>query len=310
MAIVLEYIPGGNLLEYVDSRKQISEGDARLIFQQLIAGIIYMHLLGTKYREINLSNKFLSLRGSAASNAKDNDDQGNKKKCVHPNGFDHARGRALRKVNAVPQCIESDIQPGYTTLKIQNFSYSKSDQINSDPHSALGSLPYTAPEVLDNTMHEAKKANVWSLGVALYKMTLGFYPSEDRNDTSRSRKNVQTMLEKIAHADHVIPKSLSSDLQDLLSRMLVKDPSHRITLDDITKHPWFLKDLDLNIEDLNKKALDSIDSSASMTEEALLDIISRARAPLRILDLDSIDDIADEIINEQKADELFEELLL
>lgn len=29
---------------------------------------------------------------------------------------------------------------------------SKSEQINSDPNSALGSLPYTAPEVLSNTM--------------------------------------------------------------------------------------------------------------------------------------------------------------
>lgn len=38
---------------------------------------------------------------------------------------------------------------------------SKSEQINSDPNSALGSLPYTAPEVLSNTMkhgHQVRNA--------------------------------------------------------------------------------------------------------------------------------------------------------
>lgn len=47
---------------------------------------------------------------------------------------------------------------------------SKSEQINSDPNSALGSLPYTAPEVLSNSMKHGRHADVWSLGVALYKL--------------------------------------------------------------------------------------------------------------------------------------------
>ena len=68
---------------------------------------------------------------------------------------------------------------------------SKSEQINSDPNSALGSLPYTAPEVLSNTMRHGHQADVWSLGVALYKMCVGLYPFERLIDATDSRTAVQ-----------------------------------------------------------------------------------------------------------------------
>lgn len=68
---------------------------------------------------------------------------------------------------------------------------SKSEQINSDPNSALGSLPYTAPEVLSNTMRHGHQADVWSLGVALYKMCVGLYPFERVGDATDTRTTVQ-----------------------------------------------------------------------------------------------------------------------
>lgn len=68
---------------------------------------------------------------------------------------------------------------------------SKSEQINSDPNSALGSLPYTAPEVLSNTMRHGHQADVWSLGVALYKMGVGRYPFERPEDAADARTAVQ-----------------------------------------------------------------------------------------------------------------------
>lgn len=68
---------------------------------------------------------------------------------------------------------------------------SKSEQINSDPNSALGSLPYTAPEVLSNTMRHGHQADVWSLGVALYKMCVGRYPFERPEDAADARTAVQ-----------------------------------------------------------------------------------------------------------------------
>ena len=68
---------------------------------------------------------------------------------------------------------------------------SKSEQINSDPNSALGSLPYTAPEVLSNTMKHGHQADVWSLGVALFKMSVGIYPFERPEDATDARSAVQ-----------------------------------------------------------------------------------------------------------------------
>ena len=44
---------------------------------------------------------------------------------------------------------------------------SKSEQINSDPNSALGSLPYTAPEVLSNTMKHGHQVGGGGAGLGL-----------------------------------------------------------------------------------------------------------------------------------------------
>ncbi len=61
----------------------------------------------------------------------------------------------------------------FPSLLLPFLRCSKSEQINSDPNSALGSLPYTAPEVLSNSMRHGRHADVWSLGVALYKLITG-----------------------------------------------------------------------------------------------------------------------------------------
>jgi len=36
---------------------------------------------------------------------------------------------------------------------------------------------------------------------------------------------------------------MSAECQDLVSQMLCKDPTQRITLEEVKRHPWFLKGL-------------------------------------------------------------------
>merc|ERR1712233_90441 len=44
--------------------------------------------------------------------------------------------------------------------------------------------------------------------------------------------------EKIQTQDPEIPSKLSSELQDLIQRMLIKDPAERLALPDIKLHSW------------------------------------------------------------------------
>lgn len=37
--------------------------------------------------------------------------------------------------------------------------------------------------------------------------------------------------------------AISAECQDLISRIFVSSPQHRITIAEIRRHPWFLKNL-------------------------------------------------------------------
>lgn len=261
LAIVMEYVPGGDLLELINSRGKLSENEARWLFQQLVVGIAYLHSVGVNNREMKLSNKLL------------------------------APG-------------EDETKP---TLKIHDFLYNKSEQINSDPNSALDSLPYTAPELLNNTMQQGTAADIWSLGVALYKLTTGIYPFERPEDVGK-RNTVQAVLGRIARVEYTIPDSLSPELRDLLTRMLWRNPSERITLTDIVKHPWFLRDLPAGLLDMNARP--DLPAAPVQDEAEFLAVIQEAQEYIRPFDSENVDAMADEILNEEEADDLLEELTL
>ncbi|CAM8888096.1 unnamed protein product [Rhodiola kirilowii] len=126
-------------------------------------------------------------------------------------------------------------------LKICDFGYSKSSVLHSQPKSTVGTPAYIAPEVLSRKEYDGKIADVWSCGVTLYVMLVGAYPFEDPDDPQNFKKTIARILS----AHYSIPDyvRISNDCKHLLSRTFVADPEKRITIPEIQKHPWFLKNL-------------------------------------------------------------------
>ncbi|CAA6660595.1 unnamed protein product [Spirodela intermedia] len=126
-------------------------------------------------------------------------------------------------------------------LKICDFGYSKSSLLHSRPKSTVGTPAYIAPEILSRREYDGKLADVWSCAVTLYVMLVGAYPFEDPNDPKNFRKTIgRIMAVQYRIPDYV---HISNDCRDLLKRIFVASPSRRITIREIKKHPWFLKNL-------------------------------------------------------------------
>lgn len=105
-----------------------------------------------------------------------------------------------------------------------------------DPEGGLMSKfcgsPFTvSPEIIK---HEAytKETDVWSFGVVLYAMVCGKFPFNERSP--------KRLFSKITHGRFSISPSLSPNVVDLISKLLVVNPKRRLSFEEALEHPWFL----------------------------------------------------------------------
>lgn len=63
MILAMELCAGGDLLNYVRKRKKLEEGEARVLFKQIIQGLGYIHKRKILHRDIKLDNILLDGKG-------------------------------------------------------------------------------------------------------------------------------------------------------------------------------------------------------------------------------------------------------
>lgn len=82
--------------------------------------------------------------------------------------------------------------------------------------------------------YSGKKADIWALGATLYSLVFGNVPFV--------ANNVPAVYEKIKNDRLIFPTdiSISPELRDLITKMLEKDPTKRITLPQIKVIQWIL----------------------------------------------------------------------
>jgi serine/threonine protein kinase len=94
-----------------------------------------------------------------------------------------------------------------------------------------GSPFYAPPEIISNVDYDGKSADIWSLGVMLFTMVTGSLPWSSDNQSE--------LFRQIKAGDIEIPPTLSQGLQDLLGKMLQKDPARRLTIGEVLGSSWF-----------------------------------------------------------------------
>jgi hypothetical protein len=128
---------------------------------------------------------------------------------------------------------------------LTDFGLSKENvyAVNKGAKSFCGSVAYLAPEMIKKAGH-GKAMDWYLLGVVLYEMVTGIPPFY--------AETKEELFHNIQHTELKVPDTLSSELQDLLHRLLEKDPNKRIVVDEIKAHRWFK---DMNWEEILTRKL-------------------------------------------------------
>ena len=137
----------------------------------------------------------------------------------------------------------------------------------------MGTPAYIAPEVLSRKAYDGKAADVWSCGVTLYVMVVGGYPFEDPADARNFRKTIM----RIRGVQYAFPAALnlSEECKDLVKRIFVLDPVHRLNIAGIKQHPWFQRNLPAELQ--NAVVNDGPDPNQMQNLDELMATVDEAK---------------------------------
>lgn len=104
------------------------------------------------------------------------------------------------------------------------------DDTASRANSFVGTAEYVSPELLTDKS-ACKSSDLWAFGCIVYQLLAGRPPFKAGNE-------YQT-FQKIVNLEYDFPHAFPEQARDLVSKLLVLDPSQRLTIREIKKHPFF-----------------------------------------------------------------------
>ncbi|KAL7983645.1 hypothetical protein Chor_000521 [Crotalus horridus] len=119
-------------------------------------------------------------------------------------------------------------------IKLADFGFGNFYKSGEPLSTWCGSPPYAAPEVFEGKEYEGPYLDIWSLGVVLYVLVCGSLPFDG--------PNLPSLRQRVLEGRFRIPYFMSQDCEMLIRRMLVVDPTKRITIAQIKQHKWMQGD--------------------------------------------------------------------
>ena len=122
--------------------------------------------------------------------------------------------------------------------KITDFGIAHKLKDTKEMSTFCGTLDYVAPEVLGSEpcasrLKYGNEVDMWSLGIILYMVLAGRHPFAEQDLPFK-----RALFGRVTFCEpqwaHISPAA-----QDLIRRLLEKEPKQRICSQDALHHPWF-----------------------------------------------------------------------
>jgi len=236
----LEMVGGGDLDQLLAKRSRLSEGAAKLIAVEMVAGLHDLHCRGIMHRDLKPANVLLTSDGHVKLA-----DLG--LACFVCNGTLESAIRASERRGGSPHSpLAGGSVPGVVTYERLRHGFVRVDgDTTARPYARgrAGTPGFWAPEMLVREARTGKAgkydgcADWWSLGCTIYALIAGRCPFSVRHGDTND-DNFATM-----HSDPEFPADLfSPELALLLTQLMQKSPAARLGSGgsaEVMQHPWF-----------------------------------------------------------------------
>lgn len=148
-----------------------------------------------------------------------------------------------------------------TIVKLTDFGFIRefNPQSRKFLSTICGTTVYMAPELLTGQKYSGFAIDIWSMGVILYTMLNGMLPFDDDDEMKIQHKVINT---EPMFYDHV-----PIDVNQLISKMLLKDPNQRPSLNEILNSSYLIDVYNKYLEKGTKR-----NSSGSGDAESIISI--------------------------------------
>ena len=214
--LVMEYLPGGDLMNLLIKKDILTEKEAKFYISELILAIESIHNLDCIHRDIKPDNILIDKYGH-----------------IKLSDF------GLAKISDKLYEKEDEKYKNY----LQNKNNEKNHKMTHNKNfSCVGTAYYVAPEVLKKSGYD-KDIDWWSVGIIFFEMLVGYAPfcSKETTEVCYKVLNWKNFLN--------IPKKakISEEAKDLIYK-LINNSNDRLGKngsEEIKRHPFF-KDVNWN----------------------------------------------------------------
>lgn len=219
--LVMEYVPGGDLMTVLMKRDILPENEARFYIAELVSAVESVHKMNYIHRDLKPDNVLIDKRGH-----------------IKLSDFGLCKNTAVVGVT-IGDVVSLAGGGGGGRRNGEEIGVTRDGEHKRSrvlAYSTVGTPDYIAPEVFSKQGYN-ESADWWSVGVILFEMVVGYPPfyADEPNLTCQKILNWKKTL--------AIPREagLSKETSDLIKR-LVCDANERLGsrgAQEIKNHPFF-----------------------------------------------------------------------